>query len=600
MVKKRYIALIVVLLMILGSAGLFVANTSFGFSTLSLDQVDLQSSFSFLDGKVWVFTFSQGGLGQNAIFGRIVTPDDASSKYSGNEAPEETFNFEVTYDKQECQYLIQQTDYSTSLHDGQIYDLKHVEWNQFGSCDFSQESETNRCGLGWSSLLSYEEIFDISGKCNIICGLRRTGNIGRLESPQVNAKFTAKATSQGQTYQNTFETLGETKGFLKDSNGVHGPVYLIYQFSGVTGKACADKDPYRPIYRSGAWQIVDSNKYSVYSQRLDDLLSTETNGNDDLIRRKIDEVNIATRDALNTVNPGNLETSSSESGFLLMDIQDQDIIKPVITAYIEADWIKINTPIGKPRITVGDISFRSGAQGIFAVVKVENIGNELGTFNIFGNCQDNRVEIKENKDVSVQPGDYKEVNLKVAGDVSEKITTTCTMTAKGTQYSDSDDFKVTVDIAGQVCMPNQKVCKNDGNIYQCNSAGSSDDTLIKTCTQGCDYAAGQPYCKEDTPPPDKKSFLDRLFGLFNLRNPFAGFLGTLALIQVLAGVIVFGLVFFYMRNIITKKEKTRKDPVNLVFYLIISIAAGILVYLTLWSIVIIGILALDLGIFLRK
>ena len=588
--KKKYTILFILLLLVIFVGGFFLFERGTGISgtsVLSLSQVDLESSYSNLDGKVWVYTFTQGGLGQQAKF--TVSPDKASQEHSGKESPENQFTFSVNYDKQQCEYPTKIHSYSTSYHDGQIYDVKLVEYGRAFSCDTSTSKLEQECA-GWTPLLFYSDSGFKTG-CNVICGLRRTGQVGRLENPQINSEFTITVSSDtrgddGKTsYSTSFSTTKNTKGEV----GEH--TYIIWNGNLNTGKQCKDQNPYLPIYRNGKWQLVSSNAYDDYSDSLDDLISNTKSDED--AEFKINAIKSQMNKALNSISLGSFDNEQSQTNALfILDVENQDLVKPVITAYVEADWIGIKTPIGKPKIVSVDApTFRSSSDGQVKV-SVKNIGDDLGTFTIYGECSDSSIDVYDSKEISVSVGQTQTVYLGVTSQVSKKTDFDCKIIAQGTQYEDRESFDITVDIAGKECEPNEKTCNPDGNIYKCNLDGTKRE-LYESCSNGCtNDEYGQPYCEEDSPPPppppddneckpliDIKNPVDESKSWIKIDNPFCNLKTRLSTISIVIGILTTLAVFVIgKKNFYDNKPKRKQQSLDLILVLLFAGTSGFLAY----------------------
>ncbi len=554
--KKLLILFAVLFIAMITASVMFikpVQQTVVGSSLLSLDEVDLKSSYSKLDGKVWVYTFTQGGLGQYAT--GDVSSEEASDMYDGEESPEEDFEMRITYDKQQCEYPIKLDSVGNHWFDGQIYDVKLEEYGRVLKCDVSQDKWEEECGSSWTPLLFYSDSGFTTG-CNVICGKQRTGAIGRIENPTVSADFTVNVQADGDSYSKSFDTQGQTKGEV----GSHA--YVIWNGNYNTGKQCQDKDPYIPIYRSGSWYLASSREYEQYVDAMNTLISSTTSDND--AEWKMDAVNSASSKALSKISLGSISNSGSQTaGQWVLDVKDQDIVKPVITAYIEANWIGITTPIGKPDIKSASASnFKSGSNGQVKIV-VKNVGDDMGTFNMYGECEDNDAEIYENKEVSVGAGREKTVYLPITGDVSSDTKFTCTVYAQGTQYEDDKSFSFTITSAGTECNPRDKTCMQTGDIHQCTDEGYWNTNPVEECGNGCEYDEyGQPFCTglpPPPPPPPPRDFSDYI--------PY--------ILGAVLGLTVFGVWY----NKIKPKGKAKPDYVMIGVILLISVGVGFLIYI---------------------
>lgn len=572
---------LMIVLMVTGYFFFIRETTVFGSTVLSLDQIDLKSSYSPLDGKVWVYTFVQGGLGQYAQY--TVNPSEVSEKFSGDELPEESFYFKVNYLEQHCEYPIKTETVSTVYFDGQLREWKLEQYGRILSCDTSQDKWEQECGVGWRPELFYSDV-GFSEGCNIVCSKKDSGAIGRMDNPQINNKFEIIVESKNERYSKIFETQGESKGLLDDN----APVYISWDGNLNTGKQCPDQAPFKTAYMDGKWKIIDESDYDNYVDEVDNFYSISLDLlTDDNVEDKLDGINYLKNRAENPESFGTIENSASlNSGLVINDIENQDLARPVITAFIEADWIGIITPIGKPKIIkVDDIDFGSGADTKVKIL-VENIGDDLGTFNMFGSCDNSNIDIYESKTISVQKGDRQTVYLGITGDVSQDTSTQCKITAKGTEYSDTETFTARVTIAGQICDPNQESCNLDGNIYKCNSDGSSEN-LFEDCDDGCtNDELGRPYCKEDTPPPPPPANIwDKIKEFF--KDLFDGTIFSgLKSLNVVLGIISTIIVFLYTKEEILS-DQAKKDTINTILLIVLSILIGYFVYVTFWTALII-------------
>src|SRR3990167_5552591 len=113
--------LLAVAVLILSQTGFDLPFAISGTNTLSLTQAQLQSSNSFLSGKVWLLTFSSGGLGQR--YTGTFSPDKVQSTTSDQTTTTKDFSIDVEYSDQTCNYAIQQTSLNKP-----IYDIYEITW----------------------------------------------------------------------------------------------------------------------------------------------------------------------------------------------------------------------------------------------------------------------------------------------------------------------------------------------------------------------------------------------------------------------------------------------------------------------------------------
>lgn len=465
------------------------AQDTFGFSTMSLTQANLQSNFAPLNGQAWLLTFRIGGLSQSANFVTdTVTASDVKA-YSTS-FPRDSFKLDVKLDSQTCNYDI--------LGDSAllpVYDLKFVEWNEFGACDFSQASV--KCG-GATPLAGWTQSFDLSGKCNVVCGTQ-LATVGRVGSPQINSAFTVGVSRNGVLdASKSFQTLySDDKAF--DVSGLVGSnVFVQWQGDLSSGRACPSSSAVVPIYYGGKYITVSSSRYDDYKSSYNalgvvayagSLAQFSAGTTDEQAESYVSSVNSKKSLVLGQVN---LASGQSISGAKIV-VPVDSVTFPVLTAYVKATWIGIVTPTGKPDITaLSSPCFDSGMGSVS--VSVKNVGDEAEQFSISAVCPSGFSV--ENSDIFLRAGESGTKILKITGSTGETILRkSCTLTVKGLAYSDSQTFEACVNPL-RICTPNKNYCIGS-NVEKCNSAGSDYDP-VRSCSGGCLLdAGGVPFCGED-------------------------------------------------------------------------------------------------------
>lgn len=573
--KQRKTNLILILLLFVLILGGFllvnfgvIPQTGFipGASLLSLDQVDLTSNFGALSGQVWVYTFRVGGL--NQVAQGVVTPADASSKYSGDEIPEHNFEMTVDVESQECLYnIIPNTDLNV------FSDAKFIEWFSF-NCDYSASrmQQNDRCGSfdTWHTFNDFD-----TNNCNAVCLRQGTADVGRLESPDINTKYKIIVESQGQSFSQNFETLGasgETKGVVGSNT------YIVWQGNLDTGKSCQDKDPFIPIYRSGQWQISSKEFYESWEGHF---LTLSTVSNEQEAGNWIALNDVLANKALQQeeLGDGIRDKFSLSNGKVYLSLQDA-IQYPVITAYIKADWIGIKTPIGEPKIlsvSADDIETRG-----FIKVEFQNIGDEIGSFEVVANCP-HPFDSTDRIIRGLNPGETDIVYLEVTADVDQETIRTCEIRVVGTAKTDTKYLNIKTIAPEQYCTPSTKYCTFDKTgIEKCISTGLAFER-VETCAISCDYDDyNQPYCTEDTPPPPPSDSCSPWINTQFLRidNPFCKLREQLMYVSIAIGVLGFLFIFFmgYSKFIKPKNKKQKPDTVLTVILGFFSLIIGGIVY----------------------
>lgn len=603
---------IFLLLIIIGAAFLFTQQSIYsGSGTLSLSQVDLQSSFAPLNGKAWVYTFTQNRLGQYLT--GTVTTAQADAKYPGTEKPANDFSMKVTYDNQECVYPINiryNSLCSDIDHCDQIMTLYQVQYDANilppWGCDFGTNcaNAASKCGANvplycfqdthtWSSIVT-----SYKNSCHMVCGTQQTGAIGSLNNYQVDSKFTVAVSAKGQNYAQSFSTLSD------NSNGKVGDnVYIQWMGNLVSGKACSSQGPYIPIYKSGSWLIADSNRYTEYK-------STLLNFNPGTVtdmNLQMNTINTKANQALSPVSFGRLDSSTSlNSALLRLDVQSP-IQYPVITAYIKADWLGIVTPIGKPQIQSTDSTcFNAGSDGSVRIT-IKNVGSEQETFKVYITCP-SPFSGFSNEEASLAKDESKIVTIPLSADVSTLTKKDCVAHADGTQYQDTATF--------QACAkPN---CQCTTGATSCDAAGlriqkCGDDCVSYQVTQDCTASGqicllsnvGTPYCatapidctKEPTNPvcipPGECGAWIKLGGTTILPDIGCLIKPYIIALSIFLGLLAMVITYIFAEGIIQKQKiSTKKWSIPkwivLSFFSLIAGAIVGLIFYWLWWVAVLG------------
>lgn len=576
---------------ILIGIGLFtfgiIPQQALGFTALSIDKVNLISSFALLDGEdVWQLTLVQGGLGQ-FVQGRF-SPQDVSDKYVGKESPEQDFSLDIEYFDQECQYNI------ISTNEQIIYtDARLLEFPGIGQADCESRAE-EKCGLGQDALPGgYYTVFPLP-QCNVICATRRGLTIGRLDSPDINARFEVSVESQGQTSSKTFETLGDARGVI-DSEGRIGPnVYVQWVGNYQTGLSCPDKDPYKTLYRQSRWQIIDAFAYDDFNNHFATITSV---GNDLDAQAFIIELNDlgqkAVREAEFAESFDNIGSTTGSKA--IITVQDT-LVAPTIVAYVKASWIGLVTPIGEPKIVNLETTEFSSSRFGFVKATIENIGNERGLFAISLSCP-SPFTVGPSKSETFEPGQTKTISLEVSATSNVEKSVLCTVTVDSIEKKVFDNVRVTV-VPEIECSPEGvKICTIDKRGIEICENGRYE--LFKTCPTTCVFSdVGQPVCEaqpecitdNDCSPgltcENNVCKLEQevicppwidIRGLFTIDNPLCGLKPFLNIISGIIGLLVTTLFFGITFNKFVRPKK-KTDTTLLIIFGIMSLLLGILTF----------------------
>ena len=255
---------------------------------------------------------------------------------------------------------------------------------------------------------------------------------------------------------------------------------------------------------------------------------------------------------------------------------------PSFTLKIDADWVGIFEPVGKPKIldTRGD-DFIEGSNGKLEI-DIKNDADVKASFNIGIDCGSNWKVINQNN-VPFAPKETKTLTYFVTSETESKACTTCSIIVKDSSnpsVKDTESQKICVKEANQC--PNKGATRCNANIIQqCeNVNGVQVWQTRETCRQGeiCQnskcVAEGQP-----PPPPECKPIL-KAGDVTILPNFSRECVGTLSLILIIASAIggIFALI------IMLGFTNPRIENKGLSFFLsaIVGILIGVLVYLTFW------------------
>lgn len=439
-----------------------------GTNTLSLSQASLQSSNSYLNGKVWLLTFAAGGLGQS-YYGSF-SPNDIQSATTDQSTSTNDFSIKVDYEDTICSYPIQNTGYQTP-----IYDIKKVVWNWVPFTDPCSTSEAQSRGLSnVIKVMGPTSIYQILPQC-IAIGYSTQSAVGYLSSPNKGTEYTINLNVAGKTASKTINTLsGSNQGQIGDY------AYAVWQGNLDSGISCQDKDPYTPINVNGVWRITKSTDYNNYlnywNQR-----SSITEGNIDTWLSNMQNAILRAKSGqfIGTIN------SATSLNFAVLNINSQSSLAfPVTTLYIKADTLGIYTPT--PEIKLLNASsdcFSTGSSGGIAV-KLQNVGSETGTWNLYAKCNSPFTQT-QSVQVSLQAGETTTRILPISASASSEQKATCTIYAESSQGI--KNLNVNVCVKPQIsCQANQQFCDVLGSGYvikQCSSDGATSST-IKTCQQG--------------------------------------------------------------------------------------------------------------------
>lgn len=520
------LAIAVLIGIILMASGNFPGLSTSGFSTMSLTQANLESnapSGSPFTGKAWLLTVRLGGLGQTA-FGSF-SPSDVQDETSGDVTTTKDFTISVNQQDQECIYPIQNTNQFVP-----VKKWAYQRWVYFFNCDLSDA--TSR-GIS-SSSLRYTIKPSGSLYCYAVYSTEQApvGIYGKTDI-RIQANVDIEAGSRSGSYK--IDSTGSSQGPVSDF------AYVTWDGNLNTGKSCpyTTDIPYRPVYRNGQWINGDKQAYDLYVSKFNEGAQSTFLGGGDEIIDYISALNSRADNAMVSRSFGSFENRGSQSNARLVSALSSPIQNPVLTFYIKADVLGIHQPL--PEIKLSSASsdcFKTGEDG-FVSLKAKNIGDETGTWNFYGTC-DQSFSVREAREYSISAGSEKTITLPLSASASSKTTGSCTIFAESPAGTEQITTSVCVD-PQITCEANQLFCGVSGGnsvVKQCSADGATS-SIKEICPTGqvCVASGSSASCKAEG-TGGGSGFFSAIGEFF--KNLFSGTFGLLKTIKI--GLIVLGSI----------------------------------------------------------
>ena len=583
-------------------AGFFVVRTQqsgFGTSLLSLSQAELKSSNSYFNGKAWVYTFRQDGLGQHAY--GTVTPKNVESKTNG-EKPIEDFRIDVYYENQECVYPI-----SVNYNEPEVYKFGVCEWTCIvlgsPSESYIEKKANEKCGISSSSIILYGK-YDWSTTCYAVYKSEHYP-VGYFGNTDIRSKMRIDIDAGEDSGSINLDTEGSIQG------GISNFAYAIWQGNLDTGKSCkyTTDMPYKPVYVSGYWRTISKPLYEDYKSDYDDFIirQEKTSGgsaneylewNNNVYYNKKDDLNSfinsfnsKSSSTLVSKNFGTIDSKSSMSKAVVRDEIQSPLQYPVITMYIKSDTLGIYTPTPEIEIIKGDSEcFKTGENGNIALT-VKNKGDEYGNWNVYGTCT-NPFDATRRIDISLDAGQTKTIYLPLSATSIKRELGSCTITFESAGKKKTIKVDTCVD-PHQTCVPNNMWCDSINNqdvIKKCDSGGVTSSVLKKCGTnEYCDASTYPPVCKESGSGGGDSSDCAWWDLKCHMKSWFKGIMGFFTPL-----IIVLSVFIAIISGMVTYKELTNRkvanDKTNRIAGLIFGMGFGFLFYY--YIVVVLAIIAI--------
>lgn len=479
--KMKKLPLILIALAVLVIAGIFlvpiVQQTVLGSATLSLSQVQFESEgTSFFNKQLFVWSFSQSGLGQYAV--GTIQPTD--SRYASSGEPSD---FKVTkklvvnanYIKNECLRDIVQSS-RVPLYN--IYESSKL------CTSFTNLNTQGAEACGSNQFISG---FRTSLTCYYACGQKLSSATGNFGSANKNTVTDITATVDGVAVSSSpfrIDTLsGKTEGFLAPNIA-----YVKWQGNFDTGKACPTPLGIMPIYYGGKWNKLSQTIYDEYKADYDRLRAYPPSVT--AFRQNLQEASASAKYAESSIQADSTFSGTATAGKQIIDMA-QVTSFPAFTIYMDALKVGIYQPT--PNLNIVSASsdcFELGKQGSISVT-VKNDGGEKGCGEVYAICDTGFKS--ERISFCLDPSKETTQSLPLTGVTSEKETRgNCQVQLNYLGNVKTKDVGVCV-TAPCLCSPNTEGCSGNDRV-RC-STDCTKYEKIETCSEGCEQNADVSKCK---------------------------------------------------------------------------------------------------------
>lgn len=518
-----------------------------GFSTLSLSSVDYSSNDPSLGGQSWVLTVSQNGAGQSAVgsFGAKQITDDGKTAATD-------FRLEINQLKNSAEYRINN-------------DYDYLNWiSAFVVGKFSNpfDGDANKICADNGGFYVYRPQASDNEYClkRSVDGVKGTLASGDhvFESEVVYTRVNDSSVQRG-----TVSNVGAT------STRVGSIGYAYWQGSLVTGESIprpTDQDICALYGAYGGqtklWRTIDCSNFQTWKNSFDASgLPTCIQGDQAKFLACIDDVNnlnSLVKSGRSFTSSGGMSATtigSETSGKVILEL-DKQFYYPVITAKVQAGWLGILVPVGKPHIvSLTSEEFTTGSTG-FIKARVKNIGDAQGSFDVNASCP-SPISAGATARATLQPQQESDLYVTVSGSAAQKTSVTCTV-----QVNDVNQplNKVTGSVV--VTVNNLVLCTAGEKravgryVQQCNAAGSGWD-IIRTCPEGQLAHPATFECMDeddDSVLPKDVSWVILLSGLVGAGAGLVAFikLGKQSTaVRAVGAIIAFGITAFLLWSIIS-------------------------------------------------
>jgi len=621
---------------------LIICPTAFA-STLAISDAQIRSSYFGFD-KAWVVSFISDDYTTDSLTAYL-TPSDFKSA-SGTET-QQSLNIDVNTKPNSCTYSFKIGTFKyadvytvepieikkwvfTKTDLNELKDMIRSQCADFSKPGYNVEIQNlNSDGTTWTAGDYVYGDYAWMFQAKIYC-VKLNEKIGTIAQPidkRIIAESDWKVQASGKSAET--KTISNSEAGSGRSTKIGNNVYVQWQGNLGTGEDCPDVSNLIGVHDnsfSGGWRLASRNKYNTYNSyltngiKLDIKNYGETSNKDyfqSLFRTNSNKIirDVTTEEAGFSYS---VLDSSVLSGKIKIDLGRQ-IVFPLFRLIIDADYLEINIPVGKPQIySVSDVEFTEGLAGQLEAV-VKNVGSEKGGFTArVMDCDSGFSSSTSPAGVTLNPGESQTLQFNIIGSTTAeagKVSGRCTLELKESTSGETAtrSFSITMTQLLQ-CDPLSKACGfNEAGqdvIKQCNTAGTKYD-IIEICRENeeCVLTLSGAICREKgiytdfgecegcwgwlrskvQPGYCKPTLTQGLTCFFFMLK-----LGFVILLTIVSGLLSYDLL---RKNFsLTKKNELLSG----ILALVIAGVIGYVAYLTLWIGVVVFVIVYSVGKFTKS
>lgn len=587
-------------------------------SLVNIGEIKIKSDgYKDLDNKdIWVVSWIEDGFTGETLLATIL-PNELEER-SGFKA-KQSLKIKSDGTNNRCEYRIDASEFPLD-----VFILTPVRNRFWGLSNPNQEAlkwAKDNCYGANKDANSFKDmdtkvwgdynVFFTDVKC--IKKQEKLATIGRIEDKKIS--FETKWSVQAGDKTPQTKTIGNDDVEEGKSTKIGDNVWILWQGNLGSGDTCPDPDNELGAHSNSfanGWKVIEKRAYERYAEYVTEGVGIDVKSwhlgqiSESFLKSKLSQKSFDAIEEKEFKDYGVID-QREENGRIKINLEDR-IIYPMFRLFIDSDYLELIKPTGKPSIiSVSDVEFAEGLIGT-TEVKVKNIGDDKGEFDVWIPECTNNFESADTKSITIEKGEIKTLNFRVTGQsisgTKTEETGTCTVFMKEITTQELVKKSISVTMTQiQECIPNTKVCsfKDDKEVIkQCNKAGLKYETS-KICEESeeCKDTITGVKCvkKEDNGNGNGecKNILE-LGGVTLIPNlkclPF--FTTILWIATILIGVFVLFIMYSFA------SERSDNQGLNWFVAIIFGVGAGILTYFLFWYGVLLFIVFLTLRLLIPK